>query len=135
MYVRAVQIRRFRHLEDVALGPFRQPPSQSELVALAGPNGGGKSSILELLGHALSNSWSLSYPISRTFPEASSEIELGLSTVECDLARGWAAETQSTLDPEVLTVSMKAPTSTGRSTSPAVSTTRIRRCTTTSSIS
>jgi ABC-type siderophore export system fused ATPase/permease subunit len=50
MYVREIHIKSFRHLEEVHLGPFILPPTGSDLVVLAGPNGGGKSSILELLG-------------------------------------------------------------------------------------
>jgi len=55
MFIKEINIKNFRHLKDVRLGPFAQPPDQCDLVVLAGPNGGGKSSILELLGYGLSN--------------------------------------------------------------------------------
>lgn len=87
MYVRDITIGRFRHLHDVRLGPLSTPPKQSDLVVLAGPNGGGKSSILELLGYALSNTWSLNWSIGRSFPESSFEVTLGLTPEEVSLVR------------------------------------------------
>jgi len=87
MYVKQIQIGKFRHLKDIVLGPFPTPPPASDLVALAGPNGGGKSSILELVGHALSNAWSLGWGISRSFPESSFEVTLGLTPDELRLLR------------------------------------------------
>ena len=53
MYIREITIQRFRHLENIHLGPFDQPTDDSDSICLAGPNGGGKSSILELIGFAL----------------------------------------------------------------------------------
>lgn len=85
MYIRQIYIKTFRHLENVRLGPFSQPHSGSELIVLAGPNGGGKSSILELLGYALSNSWSLEWSLARSFPSNAFEIEIGLTHEERDL--------------------------------------------------
>ena len=42
MYVQEIHIKTFRHLENVHLGPFMLPPNGSDLIVLAGPNGGGK---------------------------------------------------------------------------------------------
>jgi len=87
MYVREIHIKSFRHLKDVHLGPFSHPPHQSDVVVLAGPNGGGKSSVLELLGYALSNSWSLGWSLRRTFPTNSFEVGIGVTAAERDLVR------------------------------------------------
>lgn len=85
MYIREIHIKNFRHLENVHLGPFSEPPSQSDLVVLAGPNGGGKSSVLELLGYALSNAWSLNWNLRRSFPDYSFEVAIGLTDEEREL--------------------------------------------------
>jgi energy-coupling factor transporter ATP-binding protein EcfA2 len=87
MYVSGIQINRFRHIEDVRLGPYPGPGLTSDLVALAGPNGGGKSSILELLGYALSQAWSLGWSLRRTFGDFSFEVALGLTKEERQLVR------------------------------------------------
>lgn len=90
MYVRRIQIGRFRHLQDLDLGPFSAPPEQSDVIVLAGPNGGGKSSILELLGYALSNAWSLGWSNLRSFPENSFEVTLAITPDELDIIEEWA---------------------------------------------
>ena len=78
MYVAQLVIERFRHLEGIAIGPLAAP-STSEVVVLAGPNGGGKSSVLELIAWALSSTWGFQWEIRRTFPGSSFEIAFGLS--------------------------------------------------------
>jgi ABC-type transport system involved in cytochrome c biogenesis ATPase subunit len=83
MYVAQLLIDRFRHLEGIAIGPL-SAPATSEVVVLAGPNGGGKSSVLELIAWALSSTWGFQWEIRRTFPGSSFEIAFGLS--ERDLA-------------------------------------------------
>lgn len=90
MYIREIHVERFRHLEDVQLGPFALPQAGSDLVVLAGPNGGGKSSILELIGYALSNSWSLSWALSRSFPTFAFEVAISISPNEVQLVREYA---------------------------------------------
>lgn len=102
MYVREIHIKSFRHLEDVHLGPFNQPPDTSDLVVLAGPNGGGKSSILELLGFALSNSWSLSWVLRRSFPSYSFEVALGLTPYERELVQRYLKSSTSRYADDVL---------------------------------
>ena len=91
MYVREIHIKSFRHLEEVHLGPFVLPPNSSDLVVLAGPNGGGKSSILELLGYALSNSWSLGWSLRRSFPTNSFEVALAVTPEERTLIQNYIA--------------------------------------------
>jgi recombinational DNA repair ATPase RecF len=59
MFIKQIEIQKYRHLENISLGPFLRPPDASDLVVLAGPNGGGKSSVLELLSLALSSMYSL----------------------------------------------------------------------------
>lgn len=102
MYVREIRIRKFRHLEDVALGPFAQPPDHSDLIALAGPNAGGKSSVLELLGFALSNSWSLAYQQARTMPSNSFEVAIAITPRERELVRDYVASSGANYAADVL---------------------------------
>lgn len=86
MYIREININKFRHLEKIHLGPFSKPPDQSELIVLAGPNGGGKSSILELLSFALSTSWSLNYQANRSIPSNNSfEVAIAITPEELRL--------------------------------------------------
>lgn len=85
MYVRDISIRRFRHLHEIELGPFGPPGNGSDLVVLAGPNGGGKSSIFDLLAQALSSAWSLGYSLVRNMPESSFEVALAISDEELGL--------------------------------------------------
>ncbi len=87
MYVKGIKIKKYRHLVDVSLGSFLRPTSQSDLIVLAGPNGGGKTSILELVSFALSNAWSLTYKLNRTAPESAFEVTLGLLPSELELIR------------------------------------------------
>ena len=94
MYIREIRIKSFRHIDNVNLGPFTQPPVQSDLVVLAGPNGGGKSSVLELLGYALSSSWSLGWGLGRSFPDNSFEVAIGITPDEIDLIRKYVEASQ-----------------------------------------
>lgn len=82
MYINKIIIKKFRHLEDEELGPFRFNNKTSDLIAFAGPNGSGKSSVLELIGYSLSNSYSLNWQLSRTFSGFSFEVGIGLSPDE-----------------------------------------------------
>jgi hypothetical protein len=83
MFVANLRIDAFRHLSNVQIGPL-SAPSASTPVVPAGPNGGGKSSVLEVLSYALSSSWGWGYQVRRNFPNASFEVTFGLS--EGDLA-------------------------------------------------
>ena len=85
MYIKRIDINKYRHLENVKLGPFSSPSVSSEMVVLAGPNGGGKSSILELISSALSNAWSLTWQMNRSQPTSSFEVQLGLLPQEIKL--------------------------------------------------
>jgi len=91
MYIREIRINKFRHIEGVELGPFGQPSQNCDLVVLAGPNAGGKSSVLELVGYALSATWSLSWKLSRSFPNASFEVAIALTSKERELVREYAS--------------------------------------------
>jgi len=82
MYINKIIIKKFRHLENEELGPFKFNNKVSDLIAFAGPNGSGKSSVLELIGYALSNSYSLGWQLSRTFSGFSFEVGIGLSPEE-----------------------------------------------------
>lgn len=103
MYVQEIHIKSFRHLKDVHLGPFVLPPNGSDLVVLAGPNGGGKSSILELLGYALSSSWSLGWQLHRSFPENAFEVALAVTPQERLLIKDYIALHEYTPSTEALT--------------------------------
>lgn len=102
MYVREIHINSFRHLEDVHLGPFNQPPKHSDLIVLAGPNAGGKSSVLELLGYALSNTWSLGWSLGRSFPSFSFEASIAVTPSEQDLVRKFLESSESNYAEDVL---------------------------------
>jgi len=82
VYIDKIKIKKFRHIENVEIGPFNFNNKTSDLIVLAGPNGGGKSSVLELIGYALSNSYSLGWSLSRTFNGFSFEVGIGLSIEE-----------------------------------------------------
>lgn len=86
MYIRDLKISSFRHLDTVRLGPFSEPHNYSDLVTLAGPNGCGKSSVLELLAQSLSSMWSLSFTNYRSMGSNSFEVEIGLTPQERSLA-------------------------------------------------
>ena len=85
MYIKQIEIQKYRHLEGIKLGPFARPPDASDLVVLAGPNGGGKSSILELISLALSSMYSLTYALNRTQSASSFEVTVGLLPSEVEL--------------------------------------------------
>lgn len=103
MYIADIHIDHFRHLQNVRLGPFDPPGKSSDLVVLAGPNGGGKSSVLELIGFALSSSWSLGWALSRSFPENAFEVALGITNAERKLIFEYLGETKAPYKPEVRT--------------------------------
>ena len=82
MYIHEIRIAKFRHIENVVIGPLKFNSKSSETFVFAGPNGGGKSSIMELIGYALSNSYSLGWSLSRTFEGFSFEVAIGLDPNE-----------------------------------------------------
>jgi energy-coupling factor transporter ATP-binding protein EcfA2 len=102
MFISQIHIRSFRHIEDVHFGPFAEPPASSDLVVLAGPNGGGKSSVLELLGYALSNAWSLNWSLHRTFPTNAFEVAIGITLDERRLVREYLVSSSDRYSEEVL---------------------------------
>src|SRR6185503_6835543 len=102
MFISQIHIRSFRHIENVHISPFAEPPASSDLVVLAGPNGGGKSSVLELLGYALSNAWSLNWSLYRTFPTNAFEVAIGITRDERRLVREYLASALDRYSDEVL---------------------------------
>jgi energy-coupling factor transporter ATP-binding protein EcfA2 len=84
MYIVELKIHAFRHLHDAMFGPFRQPINPSELIILAGPNGGGKSSVLELLSEGLTSryGWQLWKP--RGVQNESFALKIGFDQAEID---------------------------------------------------
>ena len=82
MFVEQLKIRSFRHLRDIQLGSFREPINPSELIVLAGPNGGGKSSALELLSYGLTSRYSWQFYEARSMADHSYAIKIGLSENE-----------------------------------------------------
>lgn len=85
MFIKNIQVQKYRHLEGLEFGPFRTPDATSDLIVLAGPNGGGKTSVLELISLALSNMWSLTYQLNRTASQSSFEVTIGLLPEELKL--------------------------------------------------
>jgi len=99
MYIKQINIRKYRHIEDLEIGPFLRPSDASDLIVFAGPNGGGKSSVLELISQALANSWSLTYQLNRSAPNSSFEVCIGLLPNEIELIK--AKSDEAALDREV----------------------------------
>jgi predicted ATPase len=82
MFIEQLRVDRFRHLRDVEFGPFRAPTKIGELIVLAGQNGGGKSSILELLALGLATRYSYQYYQARQMGAHSFAIKIGLTDGE-----------------------------------------------------
>jgi len=88
MFIREVTVDEFRNLKEVHLGPFTAPTAKSDILVLAGANGGGKSSILELINYAVSNAFGYSYANRRNIPNRFRfDVSVGLSTDELRLIR------------------------------------------------
>ncbi len=87
MYIKHIDIRKYRHIENLEFGGFLAPSDASDCIVVAGPNGGGKSSILELISLALANSWSLTYQLNRSAPDSSFEVCVGLLPSEVKLIK------------------------------------------------
>lgn len=102
MFVKELLVHRFRHLTDVRVGPFTEPTETSDLVVLGGPNGGGKTSVLELLSYALTNFYGWQFEQFRTFQDFSFSIMFGLTDPEIEnateLLLQQGAQMQSTVD-------------------------------------
>jgi len=82
MFIEHLRVDRFRHLRTVEFGPFRAPTKIGELIVLAGQNGGGKSSILELLASGLATRYSYQYYQARQMADYSFAIKIGLTEAE-----------------------------------------------------
>lgn len=84
MYVAQLKVARFRQIQDAEIGPFREPDKLGELIVLAGANGSGKSSVLELLSFGLANRYSWYYYSSRRVTDHSFAVQIGLTSDELD---------------------------------------------------
>lgn len=82
MYIEELRISSYRHLRDIKFGPFRAPVNPSELIVLAGPNGGGKTSVLELLSRALTTSYGWQFWNSRGSATEAYALKIGLNDRE-----------------------------------------------------
>lgn len=82
VYVEKMIIGRFRHMQDISVGPLHEPGATSELNVLAGANGSGKSSVLELLSYGLASRYSWQYYESRKITEHAFAIRIGLTSAE-----------------------------------------------------
>jgi len=82
MFIESMNVDYFRHVRQATFGPFREASDASELIVLAGRNGRGKSSILELLSFGLTTRYSWQYQQSRRIFEHRVGIKIGLSPEE-----------------------------------------------------
>jgi predicted ATPase len=82
MFIEQLRVDRFRHLREIEFGTFRAPTKIGELIVLAGQNGGGKSSILELLALGLATRYSYQYHQARKMGTHSFAIKIGLTESE-----------------------------------------------------
>lgn len=64
----------------------------SSALVLAGPNGGGKSSLLEIISYAIASSYSYSYGGARSFGDHSFEVDMGLTAEEAGLIDDWLTQ-------------------------------------------
>jgi predicted ATPase len=96
LFIEHLRVDRFRHLRTLEFGPFRAPSKIGELIVLAGQNGGGKSSILELLALGLATRYSYQYYQARQMADYSFAIKIGLTDAELT-----EIETDATADPAV----------------------------------
>jgi predicted ATPase len=93
MFIQEVTVHEFRNLKSVHLGPFGAPTKKSDIVVLAGANGGGKSSVLEVLSFAYSNTFGFGYANRRPMPEKYHfDVSIGLSAEELLLIRKYLDE-------------------------------------------
>jgi energy-coupling factor transporter ATP-binding protein EcfA2 len=93
MFIQEVTIHEFRNLKYVHLGPFGAPPKKSDIVVLAGANGGGKSSVLEVLSYAFSNAFGMGYGNRRPMPNRFRfDVSIGLSSEELLLIQKYLDE-------------------------------------------
>lgn len=93
MFIQEVTIHEFRNLRSVHLGPFGAPTKKSDIVVLAGANGGGKSSVLEVLTFAYSSSFGFGYGNRRPMPNKYRfDVSIGLSAEELQLIRNYLDE-------------------------------------------
>lgn len=120
MYIHSVVIKKFRHLENEAIGPFRALSKSSDLIAFAGPNGSGKSSVLELISYALSNSYSLNWSLGRTFEGFSFEVGIGLThderSIICERLKLDLTQPRTVLDRKVSEVEARPDITTDQKT-------------------
>lgn len=82
MFIERMLVKRFRHLRDVELGPFRKPAEIGELIVLAGPNGSGKSSLLELLSLGIASRYNYQYYEARQISNHAFGIKIALADSE-----------------------------------------------------
>lgn len=82
MYIVELRIQQFRNIRDAVFGPFRQPINHSELIILAGPNGGGKSSVLELLSQSLTTRYGWQLWMPRQIQNESFALKIGFDETE-----------------------------------------------------
>ncbi len=93
MFIQEVTIHEFRNLVSVHFGPFTSPTAKSDIIVLAGANGGGKSSVLELVSYAFSSAFGFGYGNRRPLPNKFRfEVSIGLSSDELRLIRKYLDE-------------------------------------------
>ena len=96
MFIQEVPVHEFRNRTAVHFGPFAAPTQKSDIIVLAGANGGGKSSVLELVSYAFSSAFGFNYGNRRPLPNKFRfEVSIGMTSDELRLIRKYLDENRS----------------------------------------
>ncbi|UOZ07713.1 AAA family ATPase [Amycolatopsis sp. WQ 127309] len=86
MYIREIRILRYRHLVDIKIEAPRQDKASSAIV-FAGPNGGGKSTLLEVIALSNASSGGYGYNGSGLTGEDLFEVDYEVTAGEAEIVR------------------------------------------------
>ncbi|MFE3170405.1 AAA family ATPase [Amycolatopsis sp. NPDC059235] len=94
MFISAIRINRYRHLSGIQI----EAPTHSEnssAVVLAGPNGGGKSTLLDLVAYATSTSFGYGYTGSMLSGDEDFEVDYEITQSESEMIQKYLRNNDS----------------------------------------